>query len=297
MSRLSKDKRRMLRGLPPRRSKLHWRCPICNSDKNRSRHHIEPQRLRQNHARSNIDLICRPCHDLVEKAYDEFIKNTFPILWQTCRDAHMQERNYAYLHYECIAGRETVTPRRWESTGIHPEAPIEEIIFAHYLARESSLMSNRILYEACLALDWQTIYASVKSTLVTIVPQCIPDTHTTSKEEPYAESIQEQGHPVSAGCNEYCTSTDSKHWPEDSNRHKQGRRTKPVVSGTTQRVQRRNASAEQVQSQCQERTRGSACTYFHPTGCSDRFHTAAQRYYAGRARSSSTGTHQGCSES
>lgn len=189
-----KAKKRALRGLPPlpETPRVKWTCPICGTDKNKSRHHIEPQRLRNNNARSNLDPICRPCHDQVERAYNAIIAHTFPILWAECKHRSVIERNLAYLHYELIAGRDTVPQERWTLTGLPPDVPIEVVLVRHAAARERTLAANRVLYEACLALDWDRIYACVKWTLASRQTPAHPDS-SYNVEDPFYPTPSFQG--------------------------------------------------------------------------------------------------------
>jgi hypothetical protein len=161
-----KNLKRKLRGLPPlERTNQRWFCPICGTDRNKSKHHVEPYRLKRNNSRINISLICRSCHDLVEKAYDDIISQLFPTLWLKSRELHNVERNLAYFCNELMSGRDMVPESRWISTGLPRTIPLEDAIALQAECRRQVQESQKLLYEACLGLDWNLIYSSVKSSL------------------------------------------------------------------------------------------------------------------------------------
>jgi len=160
-----KAKKRILRGLPPLPEpiKIKWTCSICGSDKNKSRHHIEPDRLRKNHNKNNLDTICRRCHDDVERSYDVIISGIFPMLWKEARQASNIERSYMYLYQEIK--EESVNPNRWEETGLDPSVTLEELEQIQKQAADHTYKSKHALYESCLTLNWNLIYSCVKLTL------------------------------------------------------------------------------------------------------------------------------------
>jgi hypothetical protein len=162
-----KAKKRILRGLPPLPEpvKIKWTCPICGSDKNKSRHHIEPDRLRKNHNKNNLDTICRECHNDVERCYDVIISGIFPILWKEARRASTVERAYVYLHQEFLESPEKVSPERWKETNLPPDITLDKL---EEIIKEAALITynaKHALYESCLTLNWNLIYNCVKLTL------------------------------------------------------------------------------------------------------------------------------------
>jgi len=49
-------------------------CPVCKLKKANSQHHIIPRSLGGNDDTTNLIMLCRGCHDIVEMKTDEWIK-------------------------------------------------------------------------------------------------------------------------------------------------------------------------------------------------------------------------------